>query len=87
MDWHADLFQPHFVVTVMGLNCDFIFAGKPSDGHKKQALRHSHGFDQRRKCRRALPEKDMPQNSRCCSDWRKLRAPRGGRRAGRSDRY
>jgi hypothetical protein len=73
-DCNADLLQPHFVIAVTGLDCDFIFAGEPPNSHKKQALGHSNGFDHYRKCSRALFEEHMPHNSGCFSDWTKFRA-------------
>jgi len=37
----------------MGLDRDFIFAGEPTNSHKKQALGYCDGFDEQRKCSRA----------------------------------
>ncbi len=62
------LFQPDFIIAVAGLDCDFVFPGKPPDGHEKQAFGHSCSFDQR--CERGWPPvgEHMPYSTGCFSD-------------------
>jgi hypothetical protein len=79
------LFQPNLVIAVAGLDCDFVFPGKPPDGHEKQAFGHPCSFDQR--CERGWTTvgKHVPHGTGCFSDRTEFAALRVAPRARGSD--
>jgi hypothetical protein len=68
---HA-LFQPNLVIAMARLDDDFIFPGKPPDGHEKQAFGHPCSFDQRGERSRSTVGEHMPDSTGCFSDRSKF---------------